>query len=227
MLDEDDVWSGTCIDFDVLPAAYRVGTRAGVRSSPKPGGRGYLGSSSDCGNTDDTPQPVENGSSVDSNVGKPDEQNHKGPNTWSHVKKTNWDSLEGAEPELCILYFQRGLNYRALKNRLKSADQEWIADFLDRDGLAVIFNALSALGQRGISSISGALDQLNCLAAVKEVMNRPVGLEYMVEGAGREQMGSLMTGELHVHVMLRAVTGLLASRWIIYMVYPCNVTELN
>lgn len=106
------------------------------------------------------------------------------------------DNLEGADPELCIQYFQRGLNYRGLKNRLKTADQEWIEDFLERDGLTAIFDALTGLGRRGISSVTDALDQLHCVAAVKEVMNRPAGLEYVIEeGSGRSLINSLVLGE--------------------------------
>lgn len=106
------------------------------------------------------------------------------------------DNLEGADPELCIQYFQRGLNYRGLKNRLKTADQEWIEDFLERDGLTAIFDALTGLGKRGISSVTDALDQLHCVAAVKEVMNRPAGLEYVIEeGSGRSLINTLVLGE--------------------------------
>lgn len=106
------------------------------------------------------------------------------------------DNLEGADPELCIQYFQRGLNYRGLKNRLKTADQEWIEDFLERDGLTAIFDALTGLGKRGISSVTDALDQLHCVAAVKEVMNRPAGLEYVIEeGSGRSLINTLVLGK--------------------------------
>ena len=115
------------------------------------------------------------------------------PGKQGEVKR---DNLEGADPELCIQYFQRGLNYRGLKNRLKTADQEWIEDFLERDGLTAIFDALTGLGRRGISSVTDALDQLHCVAAVKEVMNRPAGLEYVIEeGSGRSLINSLVLGE--------------------------------
>ena len=107
------------------------------------------------------------------------------------------DNLEGADPELCIQYFHRGLNYRGLKNRLKTADQEWIEEFLEQDGLTAIFDALTGLGKRGISSVTDALDQLHCVAAVKEVMNRPAGLEYVIEeGSGRNLINTLCLGEL-------------------------------
>lgn len=106
------------------------------------------------------------------------------------------DNLEGADPELCIQYFHRGLNYRGLKNRLKTADQEWIEEFLEQDGLTAIFDALTGLGKRGISSVTDALDQLHCVAAVKEVMNRPAGLEYVIEeGSGRSLINNLCLGE--------------------------------
>ena len=205
---QDDDWNvGTSIDFDT-PATTAV-TLPVIKVETSVSSEDSADGSSVDGSSVDVLPSVSNVSSVGSNGV---ESKTRGAMAWTSLKKVfskkkvsedstesnkvNWDSLEGADAELCILYFQRGLNYRGLKNRLKSADQEWIADFLDRDGLAVIFNALSGLGKRGISSMTEAIDQLHCVAAVKEVMNRPVGLEYMVEGAGREQMGSLMTGEL-------------------------------
>ena len=104
-------------------------------------------------------------------------------------------NLEGADPELCIIYFQHGLNFRGLKNRLKSADSSWIDTFLEKDGLNAIFSALTALGKRGTSSMLDAIEQLHCVAAVKEVMNRRAGLEFVCEGSGRSFIYTLVLGK--------------------------------
>ena len=197
MSNGDSDWNvGTSVDFDIPVIQLEQVTEVSSEVS-------VVGTSVDG-------RSVVNGSSSNGSSGNHSPPQTKGAMAWSSLKSvfsrkrnveqkvpaptTNWDSLEGADAELCILYFQRGLNYRGLKNRLKSADHEWIEDFLDRDGLVVIFNALSGLGKRGISSMTEALDQLHCVAAVKEVMNRPAGLEYVIEGAGRQQIGSLMLG---------------------------------
>ena len=193
---ESDWNVGTSVDFDIPVIQLDPVTEV---SSEVPA----------AGTSVDGPSVV-NGSSSNGSSGNHSPPQTKGAMAWNSLKNVfsrkrnveqkvptptaTWDSLEGADAELCILYFQRGLNYRGLKNRLKSADHEWIEDFLDRDGLVVIFNALSGLGKRGISSMTEALDQLHCVAAVKEVMNRPAGLEYVIEGAGRQQIGSLMLG---------------------------------
>lgn len=93
---------------------------------------------------------------------------------------TEGASLEGAEPELCITLLHKGLNFSGLKNRLRSADQQWIESFLEHGGLSAIFDALEVLDKRGFSSMSDALRQLDCVACVKAVMNSTFGLDFII-----------------------------------------------
>ena len=96
----------------------------------------------------------------------------------SHLSEPN---LEGADPELCITLFHRGLNFTGLKHRLLEADQPWIEEFIASGGLAAIFDALEVLGKKGFTSITDALRQLECVGCVKAVMNNRFGLEFIIQ----------------------------------------------
>ena len=103
-------------------------------------------------------------------------------------------SLEGADPELCITLMDRGLNFRGLMNRLKTADQQWMEQFLSLGGLTAIFDALEALGRLGFSSIADALKQLECVSCIKAVMNNKFGLEFIIAQPGEGFIKKLTEG---------------------------------
>ena len=103
-------------------------------------------------------------------------------------------SLEGADPELCITLMDRGLNFRGLMQRLKSADQQWIEQFLAAGGLSAIFDALEALARLGFSSITDALRQLECVSCIKAVMNNKFGLEFIIAQPGEGFVKKLAQG---------------------------------
>lgn len=106
----------------------------------------------------------------------------------------NSAGLEGADPELCITLMDRGLNFRGLKHRLKSADQHWMEQFLSAGGLSAIFDALEALAALGFSSIADALKQLECVACIKAVMNNKFGLEFIIAEPGEGFVKKLAQG---------------------------------
>lgn len=103
-------------------------------------------------------------------------------------------SLEGADPELCITLMDRGLNFRGLMQRLKSADQQWMEQFLAAGGLTAIFDALEALARLGFSSITDALRQLECVSCIKAVMNNKFGLEFIIVQPGEGFVKKLAQG---------------------------------
>lgn len=103
-------------------------------------------------------------------------------------------NLEGADPELCISLLERGLNFGGLKHRLRAADQPWIEQFLTIGGMAAVFNALTVLGQKGFSSLSDALKQLECVACVKAIMNNRFGLEFIIAMPGEGFIKKLAKG---------------------------------
>ena len=89
-------------------------------------------------------------------------------------------SIEGAGAELTLSLFKKSLNYIGLKNRLKTADQKWIEEFLDHGGLETIFDTLSALSNKGFCSLMDAVQQLECVRCIKAIMNRPFGIAYVI-----------------------------------------------
>lgn len=115
-------------------------------------------------------------------------------------------SLEGADPELCITLMDRGLNFRGLMNRLKTANQQWMEQFLSQGGLTAIFDALEALGRLGFSSIVDALKQLECVSCIKAVMNNKFGLEFIIAQPGEGFIKKLTEGAfLSSYIILAGV----------------------
>ncbi|XP_045594801.2 inverted formin-2 isoform X1 [Procambarus clarkii] len=88
----------------------------------------------------------------------------------------NWD------PETCVtlLRIPSVSNYSGLKKLMEVASKEWLEDFLNLDGLGVLFESLERLSDRRFSSIADALLQLECVLCVKAVMNSKTGLEYII-----------------------------------------------
>lgn len=48
------------------------------------------------------------------------------------------------------------------------------------DGLGVLFESLERLSDRGYSSITDALLQLECILCIKAVMNSTTGLDFII-----------------------------------------------
>ncbi|CAH1267428.1 INF2 [Branchiostoma lanceolatum] len=92
-------------------------------------------------------------------------------------------NLENADPELCIRLLRTPTvqNYSGLKKKLEHCDAEWMQDFLQLDGLGVLFECLDRLSDRGFSSFTNAYIQLECVGCVRAVMNSRTGLEYIIE----------------------------------------------
>ncbi len=110
-------------------------------------------------------------------------------------KGTGGASLEGADAELCISLLERGLNFTGLKHRIRSAQQDWVEEFLVTGGMAAIFTALEALGQKGFTSLTDALRQLECVGCVKAIMNNRFGLEFIIASPGEGFVKKLAQGE--------------------------------
>ena len=94
-------------------------------------------------------------------------------------------SLEGSDPELCIKLFKESddLNFHGLKKRITSADGKWIKEFLQQDGLEILFKALAALGAKSFSkstAIMDAVHQLECIGCIKTIMGRSCGMEHIL-----------------------------------------------
>ena len=94
-------------------------------------------------------------------------------------------SFQGSDPELCLSLFNNTLNFIGLRKRLKKADQKWIEEFLERGGLDSLLNSLSQLSSRRVYTFTDAIKQLECIGCIKDVMNHPFGMEYVVMTGGK------------------------------------------
>ena len=105
------------------------------------------------------------------------------------------ESLEGADPELCINLFQRGVNFIGVRDRLKAADQDWMESFLEQGGLFTLFDMLQSLKESGIDPVDAAVKVLDCVACIKAVMNSQVGLEYIIYTTKKKFLNILAEGK--------------------------------
>lgn len=72
--------------------------------------------------------------------------------------------------------------YAALKRRLAEPRAgAWTHQFLRLDGLAVLFDSLAALSERRLTSFTDAYIQVECVSAIRAVMDSRIGLDYIVE----------------------------------------------
>ncbi|KAJ9577726.1 hypothetical protein L9F63_005719 [Diploptera punctata] len=86
------------------------------------------------------------------------------------------------EPELCVQMLRMPTinNYSAIVKRLEKADQDWLMEFLEKDGLGVLLECLNLLGTRPGHSMADTLMQVQCIACLRAVMNFEAGLYYVV-----------------------------------------------
>ena len=107
-------------------------------------------------------------------------------------------SLEGSDPELCIVLFKSTLNFHGLKKRITSADNKWIEEFLQQEGLETLFDALATLGTKGFDTSTALMDavqQLECINCIKAIMKRSCGMEHILVN-GEKFVKRLIEGTL-------------------------------
>ena len=111
-------------------------------------------------------------------------------------------SLEGSDPELCIVLFKSTLNFHGLKKRITSADNKWIEEFLDQEGLETLFDALATLGTKGFNTSTALMDavqQLECINCIKTIMSRSCGMEHILMN-GEKFVSRLIEGTMKSYV---------------------------
>lgn len=106
-------------------------------------------------------------------------------------------SLEGSDPELCIVLFKSTLNFHGLKKRITSADSKWIEEFLQQGGLETLFDALATLGTKGFNTSTALMDavqQLECISCIRTIMSRKCGMEHILT-TGEKFVNRLIEGK--------------------------------
>ena len=86
---------------------------------------------------------------------------------------------------MCIELLRRELNLSGLQQRLRDADQTWIEQFIQKNGLSDLFDAL---GQKGFSAggtVDCSSELIECVACVKALMSNELGLEFIIEQPGQ------------------------------------------
>ena len=116
----------------------------------------------------------------------------------SHLDEINWD----VESELVIkfLTLPNARNYTALRRQLEKCDAVWMTEFLEHDGLEIMFSALRQMAQRSYMKFADAVLQLELIRCIKAVMNSKVGMEFVIDHG--EMVHKLTLGEFTVLLIL-------------------------
>lgn len=108
-------------------------------------------------------------------------------NKWSSFRRqlsggyqTRLLPLSEASPEFCVRLLKSPSvqNYYGIRSKLKSSSQDWMAEFLDNDGMEVLLGALERLSSRKL--FVDAVMLLECTCCIKTVLNSKAGLEFMI-----------------------------------------------
>ena len=75
--------------------------------------------------------------------------------------------------------------FYSLRQRLSTCDAAWLLELLRGGGLTRLLETLELFGTKRASlessSVSDSIWQLDCVACVREILNQPVGLRYVIE----------------------------------------------
>lgn len=103
------------------------------------------------------------------------------------------------DPELSIqlLRIPSLPNYAGFRKLVENAKPTWMEEFLERDGLACLFDRLEKLSAS--YSISNALFQLEVAYAIRAVLNSKIGIEYLL--AHRQFTRQLINGKTFLYTI--------------------------
>ena len=88
--------------------------------------------------------------------------------------------LNEATPEYCVglLKSPSVQKYHGIRRKLKSSSDDWMTEFLDKDGMEILLGALERLSSRKL--FVDAVMLLECTCCIKTVLNSKAGLEFMI-----------------------------------------------
>ena len=88
--------------------------------------------------------------------------------------------------------------YSNLKRKLDKSknDYEWILNFLNKDGLELLFESLEQICKRQPTSFLNEILKVSCVECVTSAMDSSLGLDYIVEN--KEFTRKLASGELNI-----------------------------
>ena len=96
-----------------------------------------------------------------------------------------------SNPQLCSDFLSRGFELCGLQRILQDADHTWMEKFLQNGGLP---NLLSTLDRKGDSSNNIQ----ECVVCVKIVLNHKLGVKFLFEQPGEDQLIRKLVQGMHV-----------------------------
>ena len=94
-----------------------------------------------------------------------------------NLDQINWN----VDSELVIkfLTIPTAKNYTALRRQLENCSGPWMTEFLEHDGLEIMFSAMRQMSERSYVKFADAVLQLELVRCIKAVVNSKVGMEFV------------------------------------------------
>ena len=99
------------------------------------------------------------------------------------------DSPEGSSDAVHFLSWLRNptlQNLVKLRKSIKHNDCDWMMEFLEYDGLGLLFQCLKNLSSRESLHLSEMVLRLECIMCIREVANSQTGLDCLLKTKGRK-----------------------------------------
>ncbi|XP_062608968.1 inverted formin-2-like, partial [Saccostrea cucullata] len=99
------------------------------------------------------------------------------------------DAPEGSSDAIHFLDWLRNpslQNLVKLRKSIKHNDSDWMTEFLEFDGLGLLFQCLKNLSSRETVHLSEMVLRLECIMCIREVANSQTGLDCLLKTKGRK-----------------------------------------
>lgn len=85
--------------------------------------------------------------------------------------------------------------YFALRRKIEQSDDDWLDEFLRLDGLESLLDSLCHMTGKAFTNFSDAILMLDCVCCIRSVLNRQIGLEFVLQQEGESSLTrKLITG---------------------------------
>lgn len=97
----------------------------------------------------------------------------------NNLDQINWN----VDSELVIkfLTIPTAKNYTALRKQLENCSKGWMTEFLQHDGLEVMFSAMRQMTERSYMKFADAVLQLELVRCIKAVINSKTGMDFVID----------------------------------------------
>ena len=102
-------------------------------------------------------------------------------------------AFDNQSPETCLEIFEGSSNFIGLKCRIEKADEKWVEEFLELQGLEKLFEMLEELSSKTSRiGLSDEVQELKCAHCIKSIMNHELGMEHVIK-----------TGEMFIYKLTK------------------------